>query len=63
MDYGNGVVAMLDEKREGGFLKPLLDFSLLCGLPLMQTEDVKKLANKIGVVHALRTPLATTNNG
>ena len=56
VDYSNGVVAMLDERRPGGFLKPLLDFSLLCGLPLMQTEDVKKLANKIGVTHALRTP-------
>ena len=37
VDYGNIVVAMLDERREGVFLKPFLDFSLLFGLPLMQT--------------------------
>ena len=56
MDFSNGIVAMLHEKKEGGFLKPLLDFSLLCGLPLLQTEDVKRLANKVGVIHALRNP-------
>jgi hypothetical protein len=59
VDASHGVVCKLDRDREGGFKKNMVDFSLLHGCPLMLTDDLKRLSQRLGIVHALRNPPRT----
>jgi hypothetical protein len=59
IDASFGIVAMVDKNKAGGFRKPMVDFSLLHGCPLMLTEDLKKLSGKLGIVHPARNPPRT----